>query len=40
MISIVIASVNETHLANVKTNIADTIGVPYEIIDFENHEGK
>ena len=40
MISIVIASVNETHLANVKTNIANTIGVPYEIIDFENHEGE
>lgn len=40
MISIVIASVNENHLADIKTNIAATIGVPYEIIDFENHEGK
>ncbi|RZL41558.1 MAG: hypothetical protein EOP00_24630 [Pedobacter sp.] len=40
MISIVIASVNENHLADIKTNIAATIGVAYEIIDFENNEGK
>lgn len=40
MISIIIASVNSEMLLNVKQNIEKTIGVPYEIIVFENTSGK
>ncbi|RZL46050.1 MAG: hypothetical protein EOO93_26400, partial [Pedobacter sp.] len=40
MISVVIASVNKNYLADIKINIAATIGLIYEIIDFENAEGK
>ena len=39
MISVVIASVNKNYLADIKINIAATIGLIYEIIDFENAEG-
>jgi signal peptidase I len=40
MISIIIASVNDQQLADVKENIKQTIGVPYEIIVFGNKNGK
>ncbi|MBK1438644.1 hypothetical protein JHJ32_01465 [Parapedobacter sp. ISTM3] len=40
MISIVISSVNAKQLDRVSGNINRTIGVPYEIIAFENAEGK
>jgi len=39
MISIVISSVNKQNLENVRQNIANSIGVPYEIIAYENGEG-
>lgn len=39
MVSIIIASVDPGLLQQVKENIADTIGVPYEIIVFENSNG-
>ena len=39
MISIVISSVNKQNLENVRQNIANSIGVPHEIIVFENGEG-
>ncbi|RNL49619.1 glycosyltransferase [Pedobacter jejuensis] len=39
MISIIIASVNGLQLENVKKNIADTIGVPYELFSFDNIDG-
>ena len=40
MISIIISSVNAEMLLAVKKNIADTIGVPYEVISFDNASGK
>ncbi|WP_316798853.1 glycosyltransferase [Pedobacter frigidisoli] len=40
MISIIISSVNAKMLSAVKKNIADTIGVPYEVISFDNASGK
>lgn len=40
MISIIISSVNKTMLANVSQNIADTIGVPFEIISIDNSKGE
>jgi glycosyltransferase involved in cell wall biosynthesis len=36
MISIIICSINEEMLANVSLNVETTIGVPYEIIAFNN----
>lgn len=40
MISIVICSANPLFLKNAITNIEATIGVPYEIISYENSDGK
>lgn len=40
MISIIICSISEKMLADVSFNIEKTIGVPYEIIAFENSLGK
>ena len=40
MISIIIASVNKDQLADVKQNIAATIGAEHEIISFDNADGK
>lgn len=40
MISVIISSVNKTLLANVRQNIADTIGVPFEIIAIDNSKGE
>lgn len=40
MISIVICSANAQALDQVKRNIQNTIGVPYEIISFNNSDGK
>lgn len=40
MLSIVIASKNSSDLERCKASIAETIGVPYEIIVTENSEGK
>lgn len=40
MISIIIASVNKDQLSDVKENIAATIGAEYEIISFDNADGK
>lgn len=40
MISIVIASVNEKQLQDIKLNISQTIGVAYELIVFENSNGE
>jgi hypothetical protein len=40
MISIIICSVSQEMLANVSLNIEKTIGVPYEIIAFDNSLGK
>lgn len=39
MISIIIASVNKQLLNNIKQNIEETVGVPYEVIAFENTGG-
>jgi hypothetical protein len=39
MISIIIASVDPKLFQQVKQNIAETIGVPYEVIAFENSNG-
>ncbi|TKC03262.1 glycosyltransferase [Pedobacter cryotolerans] len=39
MISIIICSVSEEMLANVSLNIDETIGVPYEIIAYNNSTG-
>ncbi|HEK20316.1 MAG TPA: hypothetical protein ENO28_07705 [Bacteroidetes bacterium] len=36
MISVIIASVNPVHLEHLRRNIGETIGVPFEIIAFEN----
>jgi hypothetical protein len=40
MISIIISSVNPEHLKRVSNNIKDTVGVPYELITFENSSGE
>ena len=40
MISIIICSISEKMLADVSYNIEKTIGVPYEIIAFDNSLGK
>jgi len=40
MISIIIASVSQLHLASLSTNISETVGVAHEIIAIENSEGK
>lgn len=40
MISIIIASIDKDQLADIKENIAATIGVEYEIISFDNADGK
>lgn len=40
MISIIIASVNDEQLQRVKRNIDQTIGIPYEVISFQNGEGR
>jgi len=37
MISIIISTHNAANFKNVSQNIADTIGVPYEIVPVENH---
>ena len=39
MISIVISSVNPTYLNDLSINIRETIGVPYEILSFDNRDG-
>ena len=36
MISIIICSVNNDYLQNIKNNIAETIGTEYEIIAYDN----
>jgi len=40
MISIIIASTNKALLVNVENNIKSQIGVPFEVISFDNSEGK
>lgn len=40
MISIIISSVNKRNLDNVSMNVATSIGVPYEIIAFDNGTGE
>lgn len=40
MISVIISSVNKALLANVSQNIAETIGVPFEIIAIDNSKGE
>jgi len=40
MISVIISSANPSLLADAGKNIEDTIGVPYEIIAFDNRDGK
>ncbi|SDF67915.1 Glycosyltransferase like family protein [Mucilaginibacter pineti] len=40
MISIIISSANSTLLKNVSQNVAETIGVPYEIIATDNSGGQ
>jgi len=40
MISILIASVNPLLLASLRANIAETVGVAFEIISIDNGEGK
>ncbi len=39
MISIIIASVNKQQLDHVKANISETVGIPFEIITFDNLGG-
>ena len=39
MLSIIISSANPALLKNVQQNIKDTVGVPYEIIIFDNSKG-
>lgn len=39
MITIIICSANEAHLVSLTANIRDTIGVPYEIVSFDNSNG-
>ncbi|MBB2146439.1 hypothetical protein GM921_13135 [Pedobacter sp. LMG 31464] len=40
MISIIISSVNEVLLKNIKINVAETIGVEHEIIAIDNSKGE
>lgn len=40
MISIIISSANKQQLFDVTQNIADTIAIPYELIAFDNSDGK
>jgi hypothetical protein len=40
MITIIIASANAQLLIEVKTNIVQTIGVPYEVLAFDNSNGE
>lgn len=40
MISIIIASAHNKALVQIKNNIAETIGAPYEILDFPNENGE
>jgi hypothetical protein len=40
MISIIIASVNPAFLSKIKANIAEKIGIPYELLIFENKSKK
>ena len=40
MISVIICSAKELDLKQVKDNISQTIGVPYEIIAYDNSDGK
>jgi hypothetical protein len=40
MISVIICSVNPVSLANIKKNIQETIGIPYEIIDIDNSKNQ
>jgi hypothetical protein len=39
MISVIISSANKQMLANVRQNIAETIGVPFEVLAFDNSTG-
>jgi len=40
MLSIIISSVNKDQLLLVSENIRKTIGIPFELLSFDNHEGK
>lgn len=40
MISVIVSTHNELNLSNVKTNIQQTIGVPYELIAIDNRAGR
>ena len=40
MISIVICSINKTFLLNISKNIEETIGLPFEILSFDNSISK
>jgi len=40
MISIVICSANPTYLNDLSINIRETIGVPYEVLSFDNSKGE
>jgi hypothetical protein len=37
MLSIIICSVNSDHLSQIKKNIADTVGIPHEVIAIDNN---
>ncbi|WP_345950261.1 glycosyltransferase [Mucilaginibacter sp. PAMB04274] len=39
MISVIISSANQKLLADVRVNIAETVGVPFEILAFDNSTG-
>lgn len=39
MISIVIASIKKEYLDQISANIAETVGIPFEIISFDNSNG-
>ena len=39
MISVIISSANKQMLADVRINIAETIGVPFEVLAFDNSNG-
>ncbi|MDQ7948509.1 MAG: glycosyltransferase [Pedobacter sp.] len=40
MISIIVSSVNQSQLAAVRANVAEIIGVPYELIAIDNSKGE
>ena len=40
MISVIICSVNPIQLQNISKNIAETIGLPYELIEIDNTNSK